>query len=832
MRSLFLVHLGFALIALMGSTAAFADMLTPTLGQPLREVSHTVDVTIDKGIAVYKVRRVFANGGERADEAGLEIDLPYGAAATALRIRARHRWYDGELYEAEEAARLYHEMTGLGAHRVKDPALLQWMWADKLYLQVFPVLPKSTSTVEYTLTVPTRYERGKVFLSYPHVATAVGEGVDVNERPPLAKPVLTLRPAWGDATTYVVVDGARVATDTPIVLLPPVVPAWVAQLGFEGASVVASNVVVPDVPATKAPVATVTLTLDIEHTFKSDLRVHLLTPSGAQLQVFDGAGGDENDIKGTFVVKLDKAESPVGTWRLVVSDHAARDAGSVNAWSLALGAAKGAYKATATDTPVFVPDAPESANDGGTATIVMAPPPIDVVAARLGKVIASTEHAFSRLELDTAPELRPLPKNARVVFVIDASRSAGPEHIGAQLALVRGYLAHVPDAHAEIVVTRRFAAAAFGRFLPAKEVPAAIAKALEAGTFDEGNGSALDEGVRLSTKLLDGAAGSAHRIVIMTDELLRTRFQNAWVLDDLRALTAATIVHVVAPSLDHNEESHLERDDKAKLAPFASEHHGIFARIDGLPALDKRVMDAALGLVRPMQIDFFAVQGLDVSRDDDALEGGAGNGNVLREGAGVRAMVPLVASAAPDRVTLRGKIWGDAWKRTVNVDGAFSRATAAWVFGEDEHHELTDKEQLKVAFMGRAVSPVTSYLATEPGVRPSPVGIDRSSLGSGFGSGSMGSRGFGAGGGGREPVRDLRGLVDAAARACYAKHDAKGARKVSLDAETTYDEIVDVIAPAGTEREPLTACLVEAVWAVRLPSAFDEERDTFPLAFP
>ena len=259
MRMRSLLHLGFALIALIGSTAAFADMLTPTLGQPLREVSHTVDVTIDNGIAVYKVRRVFANGGERADEAGLEIDLPYGAAATALRIRARHRWYDGELYEAEEAARLYHEMTGLGAHRVKDPALLQWMWADKLYLQVFPVLPKSTSTVEYTLTVPTRYERGKVFLSYPHVATegaaALAEGeegapVDVSERPPLAMPVLTLRPAWGDATTYVVVDGARVATDTPIVLLPPVVPEWLAQLGFEGASVVASNVVVPDLPAT------------------------------------------------------------------------------------------------------------------------------------------------------------------------------------------------------------------------------------------------------------------------------------------------------------------------------------------------------------------------------------------------------------------------------------------------------------------------------------------------------------------------------------------------------------------------------------------------------
>jgi hypothetical protein len=61
------------------------------------------------GVAVYKVRRVFANAGTVADEAGLEIDLPYGAAATGLRIRARSRWYDGELLEREDGlfARLH-----------------------------------------------------------------------------------------------------------------------------------------------------------------------------------------------------------------------------------------------------------------------------------------------------------------------------------------------------------------------------------------------------------------------------------------------------------------------------------------------------------------------------------------------------------------------------------------------------------------------------------------------------------------------------------------------------------------------------------------------------
>src|ERR1043165_9917192 len=117
------------LVALVATAGiARADELTATLEQPIAEVAHTVDITIADGVATYKVRRQFANRGKRADEASLAIDLPYGAAATGLRIRARDRWYDGDLMER-----------------------------DKLHLQVFPVLPGQVSTVEYTLTVPTRY---------------------------------------------------------------------------------------------------------------------------------------------------------------------------------------------------------------------------------------------------------------------------------------------------------------------------------------------------------------------------------------------------------------------------------------------------------------------------------------------------------------------------------------------------------------------------------------------------------------------------------------------------------------------------------------------------
>src|SRR3990167_287699 len=75
--------LGLAIVCL-GASSAHADVLRSTLEQPLFEVSHSVDVRIEDGVATFKVKRQFANPGKIADEAALEIDLPAGGAATGL----------------------------------------------------------------------------------------------------------------------------------------------------------------------------------------------------------------------------------------------------------------------------------------------------------------------------------------------------------------------------------------------------------------------------------------------------------------------------------------------------------------------------------------------------------------------------------------------------------------------------------------------------------------------------------------------------------------------------------------------------------------------------
>jgi len=163
----------------------------------------------------------------------------------------------------------------------------------------------------------------------------------------------------------------------------------------------------------------------------------------------------------------------------------------------------------------------------------------------------------------------------------------------------------------------------------------------------------------------------------------------------------------------------------------------------------------------------------------------------------------------------------------VNVDASFSIACAGWVFSEDDHGDLSVAEQLKVAFMGKAVSPVTSYLAVEPGTRPSTIGLPverQSRSGYGVGSGAGGMRGRG-----NRVAPDLMALLAPAVKRCVASTKPPAGWAVALTVETTLDEVVDVMVRAGKD-QPIARCLEEAVWALRLDGRFDQPHDTFELA--
>jgi subtilisin-like proprotein convertase family protein len=796
-----------ALVALI--SPAHADQLSATRSMPLVETSHTVDIKIENGIATYTVRRMFKNPGDLAEQVELQLGLPYGAAATGLRIKANSTWYTGVLMEREAAAKLYEEMTGIGQFKPKDPALLAWMWADTLSLQVFPVMPKTTSTVEYTLTAPTRYAGGRYFVSYPRVAElAKSESSSL----PLATPVVTVHFGWGDATTKVNIDGRDVKRDTAVRLVPPPHQDWEDLIEVDkAASYVASKLVIPSSSHTEKDFTSAKLTIDLRHTYKSDLRVELLTPQNQRVAVHEGTGSGGNDIRGTFTLELPPGTSVAGTWRLIVSDHAGLDTGSLDRWSLSIGEGKDKTIASAADTPMFVPDAPANASEAGIATISVEPPPIAQLVGRLGKVVASKAHAFSRLELDIAPQLVPTPKRAQVVFVIDTSYTMEDRGVDAQLDLVAAYATHVPDAEIELVTFRRHADRVFGRFVPVRELPAAIAAARKANKLALGNGSNLDEGAMLASRILVDRAGP-RRVVLTTDELVRQSLTNQIALAAFNTLSPETVVHVIVPKLDGDDRVSLTRNDEANFASLATKHHGIFADLAGFPVKTvKELAPTVLELVRPTRIENAAVTGFEIE------------GNVLHEGEGVRLMRDTEALPAPDRVTLTGRLWSDPVKRELATTAQFSIATAAFVFGEDQHQSLSTAEQMTVAMMGRAVSPVTSYVAAEPGVRPSPIG-----LGSGFGTigagryGTIG-RGYGAGEGSFRSEPDWDSMFDVAS--CMKSQTPSAPWKVDITMETTRMEVVEVGSdtPGGMAR-----CLVEAVWATKLGAGrFDDEHQTY-----
>ena len=800
-----------ALVALTSS--AQADQLGATRSMPLRETSHTVDVKIENGIATYTVRRMFTNPGTTPDQVELQIGLPYGAAATGLRIKAKDRWFTGELMERDAAAALYEKMTGLGAFKPKDPALLAWMWADTLSLQVFPVMPKTVSTVEYTLTAPTRYENGRYFLSYPRVTVAApGEDKDAPAPLSLATPVMTVHFGWGDAKTQILVDGKQVKRDTPVALTPPPHQDWEDLLEIDPhASYVASKLVIPSSSHTDKDFKTAKLTIDLRHTYKSDVRVELLTPQNQRITIHDMTGSGGNDIRGTFPVELPAGTTGTGTWRLIVSDHVGLDTGTLDRWSLSIGEGKDLTVANALDTPMFVPDAPANASEAGVATISVEPPPITQLAGRLGKVVASSQHALSRLELDIAPQLVPTPKRAQVVFVLDTSYSMGEAGVKAQLDLVAAYATHLADAEIEIVTFRRRAARAFDAFVPAKQLDAAIATATKRGAFSLGNGSHLDEGARLASTILADRKGP-RRVVLATDELVRMSLTSTIAVAAFQNLSPDTIVHVIVPKVDNDDRPSLTRHDDAAFAALATSHHGIYADFGGFPA--KTVKDLAptvLELVRPTRIENAAVTGFEIE------------GSVLHEGDGVRLMIDTESKPAPDSVTLTGRLWSDPVKKQIATTPAFSIATAAFVFGADQYSQLSPAEQMTVALMGRAVSPVTSYVAAEPGVRPSSIGLERS-YGT-IGSGRYGTVGYGSGSGGyaRRFPPDWASLIETAS--CMTSQKPSAPWSITLTLETTRMEVVEV-----TPETPgaMARCLAEVAWNLKLdPGEFDQDHGTY-----
>ena len=106
-------------------------------------------------------------------------------------------------------------------------------------------------------------------------------------------------------------------------------------------------------------IAAIELEVDIEHTYRGDLMVTLLAPSGVGVVVHNRSGASANDLKQTFTAETSVAmqallgEEMHGTWTLRVQDLARVDTGTLKRWSLKI-------RGNATAGPVRLEESPET----------------------------------------------------------------------------------------------------------------------------------------------------------------------------------------------------------------------------------------------------------------------------------------------------------------------------------------------------------------------------------------------------------------------------------------------------------------------------------------
>ncbi|MFC5664414.1 S8 family peptidase [Kitasatospora misakiensis] len=80
--------------------------------------------------------------------------------------------------------------------------------------------------------------------------------------------------------------------------------------------------------------AALTVAVDIRHTFRGDLQIQLIAPDGSAYPLKDYNTNDSaDDVQATYTVNA-SSETANGTWKLRVTDNAAKDTGYINSWSL------------------------------------------------------------------------------------------------------------------------------------------------------------------------------------------------------------------------------------------------------------------------------------------------------------------------------------------------------------------------------------------------------------------------------------------------------------------------------------------------------------------
>ncbi len=103
----------------------------------------------------------------------------------------------------------------------------------------------------------------------------------------------------------------------------------------------------------KGTVSSLSVRVNISHSYSGDLEVHLTCPSGKSVVLHGRTGSSKDNIELVFsgdAVADFIGEKAKGKWTLTVKDFAPRDEGTLNNWSLRMDTSDNA-------TEIYIPDA-------------------------------------------------------------------------------------------------------------------------------------------------------------------------------------------------------------------------------------------------------------------------------------------------------------------------------------------------------------------------------------------------------------------------------------------------------------------------------------------
>jgi len=164
---------GFTLVCAPPARAAGLLVADGGFGGVLEIKEHSVDVTINNGIAVTRVDQVFHNTENRQVEALYTFPVPKGASVANFSMWINGKEMVGEVLEKERAREIYNSYKRVR----RDPGLLEQVDYRTFEMRIFPIAANADQRVQITYYQELDYDHDWATYVYP-LATSTRRDID------------------------------------------------------------------------------------------------------------------------------------------------------------------------------------------------------------------------------------------------------------------------------------------------------------------------------------------------------------------------------------------------------------------------------------------------------------------------------------------------------------------------------------------------------------------------------------------------------------------------------------------------------------------------------